>query len=287
MVEILTETGMMSAWSRAQKSGGASVALVPTMGALHSGHLELVRHAARHADLVVVSIFVNPLQFGPGEDLAHYPRRFDEDLAKLEGVNPAAVFHPSVEAMYPGGASETRVTVQRLSEILCGRARPGHFDGVTTVVAKLLNIVAPNVAVFGQKDWQQLVIVRRLAEDLNFPTEIVGVPTVRESSGLALSSRNQYLSPAEKNRASHIYLGLLRAQTLYQQGERRREVLRDRVQATLAEVELEAEYIEVVHPLSLKTAPAWLGDDPALVAAAVPVGRARLIDNVRLGQASE
>jgi pantoate--beta-alanine ligase len=193
------------------------------------------------------------------------------------------VFHPTVDEMYPHGPSATRVSVERLSADLCGRVRPGHFSGVATVVAKLLNLVSPDAAYFGQKDWQQLVVVRTMARDLNFPTQIVGVPTVREGSGLARSSRNAYLSEEERERAAAIFRGLESARTAYQNGERSALALTALVQDNVRAQALEPEYVELVHPDTLT--PLADAGDWALIAVAVPVGRARLIDNILLGQA--
>lgn len=284
MTEVLTSVAAMRNWRQAGRSLRGGVALVPTMGALHEGHLTLVRAAQRESRAVVVSIFVNPLQFGPHEDLDRYPRDLAADLAQLESLHVQAVFHPGLAEMYPDGPSETRVVVESLAGVLSGRARPGHFSGVATVVAKLFNIVEPDMAFFGCKDWQQLVIIRRMARDLNFSVRIVGVPTVREPNGLARSSRNTYLSAAEREQAASIYAGLLAARESYDSGERRAAVLVGIVSDTLGAHGLSADYVELVHPVSLASLPSVVGDW-ALLAVAVPVGRARLIDNIELGQA--
>lgn len=283
MPEILTTVEAMRRWRKSRMSASQSVALVPTMGALHSGHLALVKEALCRADRVVVSIFVNPLQFGPNEDLSRYPRTWDEDLSRLEELGAHAMFFPSESEMYPNGPSATRVEVMPMSSVLCGRVRPTHFQGVTTVVAKLLNIVSPDWAVFGEKDWQQLTIIRQMVEDLNFPTEIVGVPTVREESGLAMSSRNWYLSEGERDRAAAIFQGLQAAKARYASGERRKSAIRAAVEEVLATAAIEPEYVEVVHPRTLEES-AELLQGPVLVAVAAPVGRARLIDNIMLSK---
>lgn len=205
---------------QARRALRGRVALVPTMGNLHEGHLRLARTAREHADSVVVSVFVNPLQFGPDEDYAQYPRTLDRDAETLAAEGVDLVFAPGREQMYPYGESATRVTVTGLSDILCGEYRPGHFEGVTTVVAMLLNLMTPDVAVFGEKDYQQLVVIRRMAADLHLPAEIVGAPTVREADGLAMSSRNQYLSPAERRTAPALYDALRAAAGRLQAGER-------------------------------------------------------------------
>ncbi|NMP22443.1 pantoate--beta-alanine ligase [Sulfobacillus sp. DSM 109850] len=271
------------AWARRQRSRGDSVALVPTMGALHRGHLALVEEAQRRVERVVVSIFVNPLQFGPMEDLARYPRTWEQDWERLASLGTDAVFAPSVDVMYPNGPALTRVNVEPLSGVLCGRTRPTHFQGVATVVSKLFNILQPDVAVFGEKDWQQLAIIRRMVDDLNFPVSVVGVPTVREESGLALSSRNQYLTDDQKTQATALYRGLATARDRYRAGERRREPLRQIVLDVLSGAGIEPEYVELVHPDTLAPAPDIL-DGPTLLALAARLGKARLIDNVILGR---
>ncbi|MCL5117132.1 MAG: pantoate--beta-alanine ligase [Firmicutes bacterium] len=270
-------------WVGEARNQGGTVALVPTMGSLHEGHLALVREAQQRASHVVVSIFVNPLQFGPAEDLKNYPRDLSGDVARLSHLGTSAVFAPGVEEMYPGGPSATRVTVEGMSGVLCGRTRPTHFQGVTTVVAKLFHIVRPDVAVFGEKDWQQLAIIRRMVRDLNFGIDIVGVPIVRESSGLARSSRNQYLTAEDRSRAQALSRALEGARVAYLEGERRREVLRSCVLQTLRDAGLNPEYVEVVEPETLEQSPEALRG-PAVIALAVRVGAARLIDNVILGR---
>ncbi len=276
----------MSTLVRTWQDSHETVALVPTMGALHRGHLALVEAARRVSDRVVVSIFVNPLQFGPSEDFARYPRDIEADLALLDqhGLTDV-VYAPDTSEMYPEGHSKTQVIVSSMASVLCGQARPTHFAGVTTVVAKLLNVVRPNFAAFGQKDAQQLAIVRQMVRDLNFPVEILGVPTVREPSGLALSSRNRYLSPTEKGLASSIYAALLRAQEKYLAGQHDARQLEHLVRAKLGEVGLEPEYVSIVDRDSLQPIEGEI-HRAATLAIACSVGRARLIDNILLTSGS-
>jgi len=251
------------------------------MGALHDGHLALVREARRRSDVVVVSIFVNPTQFGPGEDLARYPRDLAGDLAKLADAD--LVFAPDAEAMYPPG-DETRVRVGALAEPLCGPFRPGHFEGVATVVTKLLALVGPAVAVFGQKDYQQLAVLRRVVTDLFLPVEIVGHPIVREADGLAMSSRNAYLSPADRARAVELSRGLFEAARLFAGGERDARALRAAILARVTPVAASIDYVDVVHPDTL--VPWRDGErtgDRAVAALACRVGATRLLDNVAMG----
>jgi len=267
--------------SRTGRREGKSLGLVPTMGALHEGHLSLVRAAKAQCDLVVVSIFVNPLQFGPNEDLAKYPRNFDRDreLLAKEGVD--FIFAPRVEEMYPAGAV-TYVTVEGLSDKLCGRSRSGHFRGVTTVVSKLFNIVEPDRAFFGQKDATQSTIIRRMVRDLNIPVRVVVCPIVREPDGLAMSSRNAYLDAGQRKSALVLYRSLTAVQERFDQGERKARVLIDAGKQTLAHEPLvRLDYIEIVDPETLEPV-----DDLSrggLAAVAAFVGNVRLIDNFVLG----
>jgi pantoate--beta-alanine ligase len=267
--------------SRTGRREGKSLGLVPTMGALHEGHLSLVRAAKAQCDLVVVSIFVNPLQFGPNEDLAKYPRNFDRDreLVAKEGVD--FIFAPRVEEMYPAGAV-TYVTVEGLSDKLCGRSRSGHFRGVTTVVSKLFNIVEPDRAFFGQKDAAQSTIIRRMVRDLNIPVRVVVCPIVREPDGLAMSSRNAYLDAGQRKSALLLYRSLAAIQERFDQGERKAHVLIDAGKRTIAHEPLvRLDYIEIVDPGTLEPV-----DDLSrggLAAVAAFVGNVRLIDNFVLG----
>lgn len=280
MIEVLRTIDGMRRWHR-QASG--TVGLVPTMGALHDGHLGLVQASKGQAGRTVVSVFVNPLQFGANEDLSAYPRTFDRDLELLKEAGADAVFYPSVEEMYPRGESLTRVTVGRMGQVLCGRARPIHFEGVATVVMKLLHIVQPDYAFFGEKDWQQLAVIRRMVDDMNVPVTVVGVPTVRESSGLALSSRNHYLTPPEHQLAASLSQALQAGRRRYEDGERSRDAIRQTIWNWLEEQGLEPEYVELVNPDTLETSPRLL-DAPTVAAVAVRIGRARLIDNLMLGR---
>jgi len=269
-------------WVRARRAEGRQVGFVPTMGALHEGHLRLVDEARRRADVTVMSIFVNPLQFGAGEDLARYPRPIEQDrsLASARGVD--ALFLPEVAEMYPPGAA-TRVVPGGAADRWEGAARPGHFAGVLTVVAKLFHIVQPDVACFGQKDWQQVTLVRQMVRDLDFPVEVLVVPTVREADGLALSSRNAYLDEAARDAAAAIPAALRAVAARYRAGEADAGALAAAARAVLdVHPGLGAEYIAVVDPLTLEPV-ARAGDD-TVVAIAARVGSTRLIDNVILGQ---
>jgi len=254
------------------------VALVPTMGALHAGHVELMRQGFAHADRVVASIFVNPSQFGPSEDFAAYPRREAADLDKLQAVGVDLLFAPTVEAMYPPGFA-TRVSVSGLSAGLCGEKRPVHFDGVATVVAKLLLQCQPDVALFGEKDYQQLTIIRRLARDLDIMVEIIGVPTVRESDGLAMSSRNAYLSEGERALAPLLYRTLSAIADRLAAGEGPvGQLTVAGVAALLAGGFASVDYLQLCDAEDLR--PLDTLDRPARLLAAAILGRARLIDNV-------
>ncbi|MFP4353883.1 MAG: pantoate--beta-alanine ligase [Phycisphaerae bacterium] len=257
----------------------SSVLLVPTMGALHEGHFSLIRQAVGDGGFVVVSIFVNPTQFAPGEDLASYPRCVEQDLAACESLAADAVFLPQVEQMYPQ-QSLTQVSVAGMTETLCGRSRQGHFTGVCTVVAKLLNIVQPDVALFGQKDFQQAAVIRRMVADLNFPVQIRTCPTVREQDGLAMSSRNAYLGPVQRQQAPVLYRALQQAgETIRREHPPAAQV----VEQICRQIEQDApagriDYVEAVDPVSLLPVEQTTG--PVLLALAVHFGRARLIDNL-------
>ncbi|MEM6836802.1 MAG: bifunctional pantoate--beta-alanine ligase/(d)CMP kinase [Cyanobacteria bacterium P01_C01_bin.120] len=264
----------------------ASIGLVPTMGALHPGHMSLIHQARQENDRVVVSIFVNPLQFAPQEDLAAYPRPLDQDLAKCEAAAVDAVFCPRPQLLYgEAQASAAELTqvipVKSLTKQLCGAYRPTHFAGVTTVVAKLFNLIAPDRAYFGRKDAQQLAIIQQMATDLNWSVDVVSCPIVRESNGLAYSSRNRYLSAQEREQAAVLYQALQAAKTAFVQGERRQQVLIDRVRKTLASVAVvQPQYIELVHPTTLQ--PLEQVKTVGLLAIAAYLGKTRLIDNVML-----
>ncbi len=258
--------------SRRWRREGLSIGLVPTMGALHAGHLSLIAEARRENAIVVASVFVNPIQFAPGEDFERYPRDPARDAEQLSGAGIDAVYRPAVEVMYYPGAS-TRVHVAGISDRLEGAARPGHFDGVATVVSKLFTAVEPDRAYFGQKDAQQVAVVRRLARDLDFPVQIRVCPTVREADGLAMSSRNAYLDPQERAAAGSLSAALRLAADAYAAGERRPEQLRSALQARLeAEPLAQVEYAEVVDPETF-TSPG------SLAVVAIRIGTTRLIDN--------
>jgi pantoate--beta-alanine ligase len=264
---------------RAWRAGAGRVGFVPTMGALHAGHLSLVERAVRETDAAIASIFVNPTQFGPGEDFAAYPRRETEDVALLEAHACATAFVPPVAEIYPPGDA-TRVTPGPIAAPLEGAARPGHFVGVATVVAKLLAIVRPDVAFFGQKDFQQLRVLQAMARDLRFGADIVGCPIVREPDGLALSSRNAYLTPEQRRDALVLSRGLFAARALWERGERDPGVLRQCVR-DLAGGGVALEYVSVADPLTLAELAA--PGESVVISLAARVGTARLIDNVLLG----
>ena len=267
----------VAAWKRA----GERVALVPTMGNLHRGHIHLIERACALAPRTVASIFVNPMQFGPNEDFAAYPRTFAADRALCEREGVDIIFHPDVSEMYPAGVSVS-VVENSLSRTLCGASRPGHFDGVCTVVAKLFNLVQPHLAVFGEKDAQQLRIIRRMVRDLRFPVEIVAGPTVREPDGLARSSRNQYLTPEQRSQATCLRRALDEGERLFAAGERDPQKLVAAMRAVVARAPAaRIDYIEIVDDETLQP---FAGPivRPALAALAVRVGRPRLIDNTVL-----
>jgi pantoate--beta-alanine ligase len=280
-MEVCNGIDEMRAASRAARRDGKSLGLVPTMGALHQGHLSLVRAARDQCAVVVASIFVNPLQFGPSEDLAKYPRDLERDRELLEQEGVDFIFAPGVEEMYPAGAV-TYVTVEGLSGKLCGRSRPGHFRGVTTVVAKLFNIVEPDRAYFGQKDAAQSTIIRRMVRDLNIPVQVVVCPIVREPDGLAMSSRNAYLDPPQRQAALVLHRSLMAVQERFDQGKHQVEALIEAGKRTFAQdPAVRLDYFEIVDPETLDPV-----DDlsrGALVAVAAFVGKARLIDNIVLG----
>ena len=266
------------------RADGQRLALVPTMGALHEGHRELIRTARERADQVFVSIFVNPTQFGPTEDFEQYPRDIEGDLRLCQEAEVDRVFAPAVREMYPEDEL-TRVRVAGLTDHLCGAERPGHFEGVATVVAKLFGLAGPCVAVFGRKDYQQLKVIERMTRDLMLPVEVVGCPTLRESDGLALSSRNRYLSDEEREQAVAIPVALSAAVRRFEQGERRAGAMSAPVAEALAVAGLQPEYVvitdaEQLHPLPDDTRL----ETRALLAVAARVGQARLIDNVVLGE---
>lgn len=273
----------MQQLSDAWRNDGLRVGCVPTMGALHAGHLSLVRRAAREADRVVVTLFVNPAQFGPTEDFDKYPRDFDADRRLLAPEGVDAIFAPEVSEMYPDGFS-SRVEVKGLTQRLCGASRPGHFEGVATVVTKLFIAVNPNFAVFGQKDAQQALIIRRLTADLGFGVDIRISPTVRDPDGLARSSRNRYLSEPERRWAVRLFQALQVGSALVRGGERCAESVVEGVRISLPKP-IDIDYVEAVDPHTLKTVSRI--DSPTLLAIAVQLGRTRLIDNLILKPESD
>ena len=281
---VLQTVNEMKEYARKVRKEGKKIGFVPTMGYLHDGHLSLVRKARDENDLVVVSIFVNPTQFGPSEDYDRYPRDLERDLKILEEEKVDVAFVPSVEEMYPAGYS-TYVYVERLSSILCGRSRPGHFRGVATIVLKLFNIVMPTRAYFGQKDAQQFRIIRKMVEDLNLDVELVECPIIREEDGLAMSSRNLYLSPEERKQAVALYESLKLAQELYDSGERNVDKIKNAMRRKIAEYPLvRIDYIEVVTEDTLESMEHMEENREYIVAVAAYLGKARLIDNTILGR---
>lgn len=265
------------------RAAGERVAFVPTMGNLHAGHISLIELARRHGQRFVASIFVNPMQFGPNEDFNHYPRTPDRDALMLEDAGCDLMFQPDVAEIYPAGpAVATRVDVPGLSSILCGEFRPGHFEGVATVVAKLFNIVQPDVAVFGEKDFQQLTVIRRMVADLCVPVQVVGAPTMREADGLAMSSRNQYLDAAERALAPRIHAELARARDRLSSGEADAAAIEREGAAALAAAGFRVDYFSVRRAIDLQ--PPTAADRDLVVLAAARLGRARLIDNLRVAR---
>lgn len=274
IVEKISEVREITAEMRRK---GLKIALVPTMGYLHQGHLALVKQAKQEGTFVVMSIFVNPIQFGPNEDFSRYPRDLEHDakLAREAGVD--LIFHPAVEEMYPQ-QNRTTVQVSELGNALCGLSRPGHFNGVTTVVSKLFHIVQPDRAYFGQKDYQQYLIVRQMVRDLNFPIEVIPVPIVREADGLALSSRNVFLTPEQRQEAVVLSQSLIEAETLIRQGERSAARIEDKIREKItAQSSGIIDYVEVRSAENLEK-PATI-NEPVLIALAVKFGTTRLIDN--------
>jgi pantoate--beta-alanine ligase len=281
MLELTTIPDLKS-WRRAQRTAGRRIGFVPTMGYLHEGHLALVDEARRRADVVILSIFVNPLQFGPAEDLARYPRDLprDRELAAARGVD--VIFVPTVAAMYPPG-SEVRVSPGPIAERWEGAARPGHFTGVLTVVAKLFHLIEPDLACFGQKDVQQLTLIRRMVQDLDWPVEILGVPTIREPDGLALSSRNAYLGEEDRRRAVVLSRALQAAHQAWRGGETSARRLEGRMREGLSsEPSVAVEYISIADPDAL--APVDTVNEGTVISLAARIGATRLIDNIKLGE---
>lgn len=278
---MIEDIKVMRNYSQEERLKGKKIGFVPTMGALHEGHLSLIQRAREECDLVVVSIFVNPTQFGPGEDFDRYPRNLKNDIKVCEREGVDVVFAPSVERMYPRDFSTWVEVKGSLTETLEGAHRPGHFRGVTTVLTKLFNIVAPDRSYFGEKDYQQAMIVRKLVKELNIPTQIVLLPTVREIDGLACSSRNRYLNREERKAARVLYQSLLRAKTEIQDGEDDPSYIISTMRDLILEEPLaKIDYIAIVNPETLEPVKKIKGE--VLVALAVRIGKTRLIDNMRI-----
>ena len=280
-MKIISHISEMQRWSETQRLAGKKIAFVPTMGFLHEGHLSLVREGKQRGDVVIVSIFVNPMQFNQQTDFTTYPRKPEQDQQMLEEVGTDVLFYPEAQEIYPGGF-QTAVEVDKVSQPLCGAFRPGHFRGVATVVAKLFNITKPHIALFGEKDFQQCVVIKRMVKDLNFDLEILPMPTIRESDGLAMSSRNARLSPSERQTSLCLARALKRAQDLVSHGERQASTILQAVHETLArEGRVRIEYTSLCHPETLEEVTEVSG--PTLLALAAWVGDVRLIDNRVIG----
>ncbi|MGD8449729.1 MAG: pantoate--beta-alanine ligase [Desulfobacterales bacterium] len=279
-MEIITTTKMMQARSDRMRRQFKTIVFIPTMGFLHEGHLSLIKEGHKHGDDMVVSIFVNPTQFGPGEDLASYPRNLERDLVLLQNEGVNAVFTPEAKEIY-GREFQTYVTLEKLPNYLCGVSRPIHFRGVATVVAKLFNTVKPHVAVFGQKDYQQLIVVRQMVRDLDFGVEIIGAPTVREPDGLAMSSRNTYLTPEQRISALSLYKSLQKAKELVKSGIKdTAAIIETATEMIQSYPETDIDYIAICDTERLVNVEAING--PVRMLLAVKVGKARLIDNMLL-----
>jgi len=281
-MKIFSDSEQMQKYVLAQRAAGKTIALVPTMGYLHRGHATLMEQARPTADMVIVSIFVNPLQFGPQEDLDIYPRNFEGDCRTCEQAGVDIIFSPRMSDIYPTGF-QTTVSVAEITKGLCGAHRPGHFNGVTTIVAKLFNLTLPHKAFFGEKDYQQLAAIRRMVNDLNFPIEIIGVPIVREADGLAMSSRNTYLSPTQREAALSLSRGLFQAREAFKQGERQSSILQQTVRNTIqadSHHDCQLEYLAVCDPETLVEIEQI--EKGAVIALAARVGKTRLIDNILL-----
>lgn len=281
-MKIIKTCSEMMQHSASLKKNNKVIGLVPTMGALHDGHLSLIKIAREKCDYVVMSIFVNPTQFGPSEDFEKYPRQFEHDCQLAESVGCDCVFAPTSKEMYPENYN-TYIDVENITENLCGASRPGHFRGVATVVLKLFNITMPNVAIFGAKDAQQLIVIKRMVSDLNLSVNIIAAPIVREEDGLALSSRNVYLTPAERPQAAYIYKGICAAKKMFDRGERDSEKLKSCVIEVLKSASLiDVEYVEIVDDVTVK--PITTINNSALLAVACRTqeSKTRLIDNLFL-----
>lgn len=279
---ILRTIPEVQAWAKSQRREGRRMALVPTMGFLHEGHLSLMREGRRRADVVAVSIFVNPTQFGPREDLSRYPRDFEGDVAKCASAGVDVVFAPEPSEMYPPGY-ETYVEVTEVSRGLCGERRPGHFRGVATIVTRLFTLFRPDVALFGEKDYQQLQVIKALNRDLHLDVDVVGMPTVREADGLAMSSRNAYLSAEERQRALSLSRGIRAAQAQHRAGTTSARLLIDAVQRELQAAGLREDYVELVDATRLTPLAEVAPGQKARILVAAFSGTTRLIDNDAIG----
>ncbi|MCS6966412.1 MAG: pantoate--beta-alanine ligase [Candidatus Kapabacteria bacterium] len=278
-MELIVTVHQMQQYAEQQRCAGRRIAVVPTMGYFHEGHLSLIRRARQLADTVITTLFVNPTQFAPGEDYQRYPRDLERDSQLAERSGCDVLFAPSLDEVYPQGYATT-ITVHGITEKFEGAFRPGHFQGVATIVAKLFLATKPHVAVFGQKDWQQTLVVRQLVRDLNFAIEIVVAPTVREPDGLAMSSRNVYLSPGERQKATVLYRALQRAHCLVKQGERRRLVLVHAMEAELRQVpELSIDYAAAAEAMTLEEPEEFTAGQTVVLLVAARIGATRLIDN--------
>ena len=280
-MQLIVQTKEMQRRSEQHRREGMSIAFVPTMGYLHEGHLSLMREGRKRGDVLVISIFVNPTQFGPGEDYDSYPRDMKQDLALVQSAGVDIVFTPSVAEIYPEGF-QTSVEVERVTQNLCGASRPHHFQGVTTVVAKLFNIVKPHRAFFGQKDYQQLITIKRMVKDLNMDIEVIGMPTTREHDGLAMSSRNSYLNPKKRKEALCLYRSLLKAEEIFSQGERNASTILQEIRRIIEEQGNSAtiDYAKVCDAHTLEDIDEIKKE--AVIALAVTIGKTRLIDNIIL-----
>ena len=279
-MKIVNKVRQMQVLSDKFKKEGKKIAFVPTMGYFHKGHLSLMERGRKLADILVISIFVNPIQFGPGEDFREYPRDLERDLSLAEGVGVDVAFIPEAEEMYPPDY-QTYLEVTGLTQHLCGLFRPGHFRGVTTVVAKLFNIVKPDIALFGLKDYQQYIVIKRMVRDLNYDIEIVGCPIIREEDGLAMSSRNTYLTPEQRKSALCLYQGIKLAERLVREGQRDAKIIiKEVIDYIESKPYTQIDYVKICHPETLDDLE-YL-NDKALLALAVRVGKARLIDNTIL-----
>jgi len=277
-MEVIKTIKEMKEFSSQARGAGKTIAFVPTMGFFHEGHLSLMREGRKRADLLIVSLFVNPTQFAPHEDLKNYPRNFERDRQMAEEVGTDILFAPEADEMYPPD-HQTRVLVEKVTQNLCGRSRPTHFGGVTTVVMMLFEIVTPHVTLFGEKDYQQLVTIRQMVKDLHMSVEVVGMPTVREADGLAMSSRNTYLLPEERKAALSLYRSLQRAKAFLQEGEPRASRILDEMDGILrSEPLVRMDYVQICDADTLREVDRIEGD--VVVALAAYLGKTRLIDNL-------